>query len=772
MNRPNYSSWLGVLVVLLFGLPAKNIRAQEAVWITPPELPAEVPVNQWYAFKHRFTVDSQPDRSLTTIAVDSKYWLYINDSLVVREGNLKRGPYRDATYADTIDLAPWLKPGENTIALLVWYFGKDGFSHASSGQPGLYAKGPHVRTDNTWRVIQHPAYGQTGPPHPNYRLPEQNIQFDARRDIRQWHTSDFREADWPEAIAAGQPPTLPWGKLVTRPIPQWKDFGRKPYPAAPAFPKTVERDTTIRLALPYNAQINPVFRIRAPRAGDTIRLQTDNYRGGSAPNVRAEYITRSGEQTFEMPAWINGHEMWYAFPEGTQILDLAYRETGYATSFPGSFSCSKPFYDTLWQKAVRTLYITLRDTYMDCPDRERAQWWGDVVLELGESFYATDRRTDHLTAKAIRELLAWQRSDSTIYSPVPSGNWNQELPMQMLASVGYYGAWTYFTHSGDTSVIRDVYPAIQRYLGVWKTDAKGLAIPRQGGWTWGDWGEQKDMRLLYNGWYMLALKGLREMATLHGEQKRADSIDLKMDRLRTAFREQFWNGYAFRDPAYQGATDDRAQALAVVSGIATTDQYPFLRKLFKTQRYASPYMEKYVLEALCQMGYAQDALTRMQQRFEPMVSSPLTTLWEGWGIGAEGFGGGTYNHAWSGGGLTILSQYIAGVEPGEAGYESVRLTPRSGDLNAFQCVVPTVQGPMTVSFSGEEHWSYQVELPEGMPTERIRIPWKSGQRILLNGELVYDEGGFRSIPGVGLVADIEGYVFFQTSHDEQHWEVR
>ena len=30
----------------------------------------------------------------------------------------------------------------------------------------------------------------------------------------------------------------------------------------------------------------------------------------------------------------------------------------------------------------------MRDNYMDCPDRERAQWWGDEVNELGEAFYA------------------------------------------------------------------------------------------------------------------------------------------------------------------------------------------------------------------------------------------------------------------------------------------------------------------------------------------------------------------------------------------------
>ena len=43
--------------------------------------------------------------------------------------------------------------------------------------------------------------------------------------------------------------------------------------------------------LPYNCQMTPYIELEAP-AGDTIRIQTDNYRGGSENNVRAEYITR------------------------------------------------------------------------------------------------------------------------------------------------------------------------------------------------------------------------------------------------------------------------------------------------------------------------------------------------------------------------------------------------------------------------------------------------------------------------------------------------
>ena len=98
----------------------------------------------------------------------------------------------------------------------------------------------------------------------------------------------------------------------------------------------------------------------------------DNYEGGSERNVRAEYITREGEQEYESYGWMNGHEVYYIIPEGVKVLDVKYRETGYNTDLAGSFHCDDPFYDELWQRSARTLYITMRDNYMDCPDRERA----------------------------------------------------------------------------------------------------------------------------------------------------------------------------------------------------------------------------------------------------------------------------------------------------------------------------------------------------------------------------------------------------------------
>ena len=70
---------------------------------------------------------------------------------------------------------------------------------------------------------------------------------------------------------------------------------------------------------------------------------------------------------------------------------------------------------------------------------------------------------------------------------------------------------------------------------------------------------------------------------------------------------------------YKEKTDDRVQALAVISGLADKDKYPAIKQLFRTEMHASPYMEKYVLDALCEMRYIDEAIIRIKRRYKQMV---------------------------------------------------------------------------------------------------------------------------------------------------------
>lgn len=690
----------------------------------------------WLCFRKEIYVDNLEKQQHLKIAADSKYWLWINGDLIVREGGLKRGPNSNDTYCDEFSEIQGLRKGNNMVEILVWYFGKDGFSHKNSPTPGIYfdleVGKQHFVSDSTWKVRRHPSFYVPEGEKPNYRLPESNIGYDASKE------SDLNTLDdtsWVNARDVSLE-DAGWNQLITRPIPMWKDYGLKKYSKL-----DYQGDTLIIATLPYNAQVTPYIKLQASQ-GLKIDMRTDNYRGGGATNVFAEYITKEGMQEFETYGWMNGHQVYYKITKGVKVLDVRFRETGYDTAFRGSFSCNDTFYNTLWDKSLRTLYITMRDTYMDCPDRERSQWWGDVVNELGEAFYSLDHKAHLLTRKGIHELMNWQREDSVIYAPVPSGNWNQELPMQMLASVGYYGFWTYYVGTGDKQTIEDVYPNVRKYIHVWKTDENGLVIPRKGGWTWGDWGDNKDLILLYNAWYSLALKGFEKMALLMGEKQDAEWASVVNAKLKQAFHHYFWNGQYYVSPEYNGLPDDRAQALAVLAGILPETEYETIRPFFAKYYNASPYMEKYVLESLCAMGFGEDALRRMKIRYKDMVESSLTTLWEGWGIGNEGFGGGSYNHAWSGGPLTILSQYFAGIAPLKPGFKEFSVNPQLGCLKNVDAVVPTKWGDITISIvRGGSRMIVKLQVPD-KTTAHFKVE-NGNNLVILGGKYKQKNGVYK-----------------------------
>ena len=250
-------------------------------------------------------------------------------------------------------------------------------------------------------------------------------------------------------------------------------------------------------------QMTPVLTVRDPEGGHRILIETDHAKVGEEC-LRADYITAPGEQTYESLGWLNGMKLILTVEHGATVTAVRYRETGYDTAPEGVFRSDDPFFNKFWQKGLRTIYVNSRDTFFDCPERERGQWWGDIVVILNECFYTYSTSLHALVRKGIEELCGWQRPDGSIYSPIP-GNYGAELPCQMLAAVGRYGFWTYYMNTGDKQTIVDAYPAVKRYLALYQEGEDGMNLLRTGNWTWGDWGDNIDMRLLQNTWYCLAL---------------------------------------------------------------------------------------------------------------------------------------------------------------------------------------------------------------------------------------------------------------------------
>jgi hypothetical protein len=729
---------------------AELVSPWHAQWIGVNEPAA---TNQWLCLRRTFELETVPAAALARIACDSRYWLWVNGELLVFEGQLKRGPSPDDTYFDTVDLASALRPGRNVVAVLMVHYGRSGFSHNSSGHAGFLFEadvgGRLIASDRTWKAVPHPAIGTTIPALSNFRLAESNLRFDARHDFGSWMAPGFDDSKWPRPLVFGPVGPGPWGRLVARPIPLWKTSGLLDYANTSELPAQ-GGDQPIVARLPHNLHATPYLKVDAP-AGRVIDIRSDAYAMHDNPGRqmnRHEYVTREGVQEWELPGWISGHAIHYSVPADVKVLALKYRETGYGADFVGRFESDDPVLNRLWTKAERTLYVTMRDTYMDCPDRERALWWGDAVVELGEAFYVFDATKGPLLArKGFLELGPWQRDDGTLYAPIPSGrrlpsdpfsrkrasdgNYDLELPAQMLATVGWHGAWTYYWYTGDRATIEAVYPAIRRYLGLWKTGADGLAVHRAGEWDWVDWGENIDVAVIENAWLHLALRAAVAMAELTGNHADATDYRRRMESIATRFDAVFWQGGHYRSPAHKGPPDDRANAMAVVAGLAPKSRHTAIRQVLQREYHASPYMEKYVLEALYLMEAPEQAVERMKHRYGPMVAQNISTLWEL--FGKDGQGGGTYNHAWSGGPLTCLSQFAAGLAPTAPGWREFKVAPLLGPLKRISARVPTPHGTIDAEVErSEERFHLRLVVPAGTQA-RVHVPGPFAARILLDG---------------------------------------
>jgi len=218
-------------------------------------------------------------------------------------------------------------------------------------------------------------------------------------------------------------------------------------------------------------------------------------------------------------------------------------------------------------------------------------------------------------------------------------------------------------------------------------------------------------------------------------------------------------------PGYAGKTDDRGHGLALLYGLAGPDQWPAIKTVLTTSFEASPYMEKFILESLFRTGDTEAALTRLKKRYQTMVESELSTLWEGWGmgpgwgIGPEGYGGGSYNHGWSGGPLTLLGEYVAGISPATPGFATYQVKPQPGPLRRVRAGVDTVRGRIEVGIDRDES-AFRLRLvspPDTLATVVLPV----GASVECNGRPVWPTTGKEnSLHGVKCQGEDAGHVRF------------
>jgi hypothetical protein len=272
-----------------------------------------------------------------------------------------------------------------------------------------------------------------------------------------------------------------------------------------------------------------------------------------------------------------------------------------------------------------------------------------------------------------------------------------------------------------------------------------------------------DNALLYQ-----ALGAAVGMARLTAHEEDIPGYEEKRASIAAHYNRVFWQGSEYRSPGYNGMTDDRGHGLALLYGLADPAQWPAIKAVLTTSFEASPYMEKYILESLFRIGDTGAALTRLKKRYRSMVESEISTLWEGWGmgpgwgIGPEGYGGGSYNHGWSGGPLTLLGEYVAGISPTTPGFATYQVKPQPGPLRRVRAGVDTVKGRIEVEIEHNES-GYRLRLVSP-PDTLATVIFPISASVECNHRVVWPANGKETpLPGVECLGENAGQIRFKVA---------
>ena len=524
--------------------------------------------------------------------------------------------------------------------------------------------------------------------------------------------------------------------------PPIKDFGLKEYVhLSKDLPHSETRPWKLVGTMLNNCHFQPWIQLEAP-AGEAIRLNSSN------PLVlyltpTETYTTVSGDQTYEAKNWVSGEGAIYTIPAGVTVKAVKYRETGYDTTFAGSFECNDDDYNVLWKKAARTAYICMRDHFYDCPDRERVGFWGDGTPELAQCFYAFDAASHGL----CKELVL-RRLQPTFY------------PGQHLEFLGEYGLWFYYLHTGDLESLKAVYDATKTFL----LETYQFGNPRQ----WFDWGnEVKDIPIIETCFMYIDLNTLKKIAEATGHAEDIPAIEARLDAIKSTFDGKYWKGDRYMS-ANVSTPDDRANAMAVNAGLADKSKWAAIYDNVLTKvRNASCFFDRWVLEALCAMGREDTALLRMSDRYRTMIPCSFTTLWEHydrwWATRLNAFdAGSSLNHGWNPPVLN-LSQTIAGVSPESPGWSRYHVLPKEAFLTSIKVVVPSIKGKVAVNLK-KTAAEYSLDLISPPNTRAIvGIPKKSFSKlnaIKVNGTTVWN-GAYRGgAKGISWDGEDDAYIRF------------
>jgi len=511
-----------------------------AKWIThPSESTLDYGV---FIFRRSFKLENKPEKYIIYVSADNRYRLYVNGMKV--SSGPARGYLLHWRY-ETVDIAPYLKEGENIIAAEVVNFGEYRHGEQHTNQTAFILQSDSLNKiiintgDQNWKITKNEAYNFipiTSDSVGGYYAAGPCDEIKGTLFPWGWKDIQFDDSDWllPKTAnteaAVGR--NFLYGSawfLVPSKVPQMEEkvvripkvIRSKGVESHNGF-LTGERDLTIPANTKASLLIDQTWlTIGYPElfttGGKGSRIKI-TYAESLFEDVDPEELKKIGNFN---PALKKGnrnetegkHIMGYydiIYPDGgnnrhyTTLWYRTYRfiqfdiETAgeelkledfyslfwaYPFEEKGSFESDDPLLSDIWEAAWRTQRLNSTETFADCPYYEQLQYVGDTRIQALITYYVSG--DDRLARNAIEQFDHSRIPEGLTLSRYPSYIY-QVIPTYSLMWIGMI--YDYYLYRNDMDFVGKFQPGMISVLEWFekRIDETGL-LGNLEWWNFTDW---------------------------------------------------------------------------------------------------------------------------------------------------------------------------------------------------------------------------------------------------------------------------------------------
>jgi hypothetical protein len=402
----------------------------------------------------------------------------------------------------------------------------------------------------------------------------------------------------------------------------------------------------------------------------------------------------------------------------------------------GSFNCSDPDLERIWEISEHTLRLCRQRYIEDGVKRDGLLWAGDYRVAFLASILLDPDPA--LPAACLRMMAASRRPDGRLPACAirGGGGWSRdELPYLSSGLVdpnGFLGNWVlvnyeadfvaslyeYALYTGDLDLVDKLWPEAKDILaGVIATDLSTL--PDEARMidlytdTRPDIGDMIKLHAALEMQVAEALLHAGRLAGLLGDEAGARHYQVEYRR-----RVDTWKGERRSAALANWNPLDAAILAEALAGGYAGDTIADLRGR-GVQIPRSGFAAFWHFTALWKLGHDRLAMEHLKSWYAPMLKSRATTTWEvsqpEWDRLRFRRDIPPYSHAhsWSAGPCWLFPAYILGIQPITPGFGEVRVAPQASGLEWARGTVPTPHGPIELELDFSQARG-RVVLPESV----------------------------------------------------------